>query len=460
MKFLPIFNRARQSTLLKAILVSGLVSSTTMAASQDVTRLGKDLTPVGAQKSANAAGTIPAWSGGLTNALPGWPNKSNYRPNPHSDDKVMFTIDAANMNKYANKLPEAAKALFKAYPEQFKMNVYPSRRTAAFPQAYYDGIKANAKNAKLIDGGNGIEGAWGGIPFPMPASGIEAIWNHLVRYQGYSRQGSYNEDVVYDNGSRLQWDGNSVIHSPFHDPNANSKDQTAGILSKWAYTATAPARDAGEGAVVFDNISPAINPRKAWSYDPAQRRVRRSPNLTFDTPDRPVSVVDDTEMFSGSPEKYNWKLVGKREMYIPYNNNEVNSPLANRKEVYPPGYVNSEVLRYELHRVWIVEADLKEGQRHLYAKRRFYLDEDTWNIIVSDKYDAGGSLWRASFGFPTVAPEIPLTGSGSTVHIDFKINAYFATGHTTGQGAEGQSFNQPPKKNSYYTVSALRRRGR
>ena len=452
----------KKSILYAAVAVMAFSAGSTFAeiSPADVKRLQADLTPVGAERAGNADGTIPEWTGGLSGAFPGWPNKDNHRPNPHADDKVQFTITAGNMDQYAGKLPEAAKAMFKAYPDTFKMNVYPTRRTAAYPQAFYDAIARDAVTAKLIRGGDAVEGVWGAIPFPIPKNGHEVIWNHLLRYNGVYREASVGENLVYTNGSSLQYDFKLDIHHTFHDPNVSDKDRKAGVLWKYSSTMSKPARDAGEGILAMDNINFADNPRKAWIYDPGERRVRRAPNMGFDTPDRALNVFDDYELYSGSPERYDFKLIGKKEMYIPYNNNEINSPRHDVNTALTPGFINADLLRYELHRVWVVEATVKDGHRHVYAKRRFYVDEDTWNIMVTDKYDGNGNLWRVGFSYPVVASEMPLTGGGSYVHVDLKKNGYYLAFTSLGKGRKGTDFSQTPPKASYYTAGALRRRGR
>jgi len=454
-----MFYKNYLSIALSSVLAVSAGSAFAQISDDQVKRLSGDLTPVGAKRAGNASGSIPDWTGGLTNALPGWPNDDNHRPNPHATDKVQFTITAANMANYQQQLPEAAKAMFKAYPDTFKMNVYPSRRTAAYPDALYKNIAKDAKTAKLIRGGDAVEGVWAAIPFPIPTNGYEVIWNHLLRYTGIYRVAEQGEDIVYNDGSNLEYGFSLNVHHTYHDPKVSSKDREKGVLWKYSSTMSHPSRDAGEGILAMDNINFADNPRKAWTYDPGERRVRRAPNLGFDTPDRALNVFDDYEMFSGSPERYDFKLIGKQEMYIPYNNNEVNSPRTS-KAALTPGFINSDVLRYELHRVWVVEANLKEGQRHIYAKRRFYIDEDTWNVMVTDKYDGNGNLWRVGFSFPVVASEMPLTGGGSYVHVDLKKNGYYLAFTSLGKGRKGTDFSQAPPKSSYYTSSALRRRGR
>ncbi len=425
---------------------------------EETARLQKDLTPVGAERAGNADGTIPEWTGGIKSALPGWPNAKNDRPNPHAADKPLYTITAANMEQYSDKLTDGTKAMLKAYPDQFKMNVYPSRRTAAYPQSYYDAIAKQAPNAELIKNGNGVSNVWGAIPFPIPSNGTEVIWNHILRYQGYSRSANINENIVYQSGQRLDWSGDTMIHAPFYDANASEKDVKDGTIYKFALTLDAPARDSGEGYLAIDQLDMEQFPRKAWTYDPGERRVRRAPNLAFDTPDRPINVIDDYELFSGSPERYDWKLLGKKEMLVPYNNNMVNSPSTNLKEMSKPGYIDSDLIRYELHRVWVVEATVKDGQRHLYKKRVNFIDEDTWNILAADKYDGNDKLWRVGYYYPVVATEVPLTGAGMYTQIDLKKGGYYMY-NGTNEG-EGWSFNFETPKSSYFSPAAVRRRGR
>ena len=446
--------------LIGSLALVGATSAALAEISADeAARLGQDLTPVGAQMAGNADGTIPAWTGGITEPLPGWPNDDNYRPNPHADDEILFTITAENVDQYADKLPEASKAMLKAYPDSYKMHVYPSRRTAAYPQWYYDATKTNATTARLINDGNGVSGVWGSIPFPIPQNGNEAIWNHMLRFQAVSRIANMRENIIYANGSRLDYLRTNVVDYTFYAPEPTAEQKAAGDTLKYSHTTIEPSRDSGDGLLAIENIDPVKSPRKAWQYDPGERRVRRAPNLSFDTPDLALNTIDDYDIFSGSPEKYDWKLVGKKEMYIPYNNNEANSPRRELKASTPPNFLDSDMLRYELHRVWVVEATLAEGKRHIYAKRVFYIDEDTWNIMVSDKYDNSGSLWRVAFSYPVVAPDVPTTAGASYVHVDLKKNGYYYALNTL-ETKSGWDYTQPQKDPKFFTPAALRRRGK
>ncbi|MDF1723473.1 MAG: DUF1329 domain-containing protein [Alcanivorax sp.] len=449
----------------KKILLTAVAALTMYAthgaadiSAEDVKRLQKDLTPVGAERAGNADGSIPAWTGGLTEAPSGW-TRGDDRPDPFANEDPLFTITQDNVDQYADQLTPGSIALLKRYPE-FSMPVYKTHRTAAWPQPVYDSIADHATTAKLVGEGNGVDGVWGAIPFPIPKNGNEVIWNHNLRFQGtFLNLPSGLVTVVYNNDQRLEWWFDAKVHYTYYDKSLSESARDEGVMARYASTITAPARDAGEGNLALEFIDAQSKPRKAWIYDPGERRTRRAPNLAFDTPDRPLNVIDDYDMFSGSPERYDWKLVGKREMYVPYNNNGLNSIKHTVKEVYDTPVINPELTRYELHRVWVVEATVKPNARHIYAKRVFYIDEDTWTILATDKYDGDGNLWRVGFNYPVTAPEVPVTAGGFNVHYDLKVGGYYAVNGVTAQD-RAQTFDEEPPEAAYYSASALRRRGR
>ena len=242
-------------------------------------------------------------------------------------------------------------------------------------------------------------------------------------------------------------------------PSLPEKDKKDGVLFKFNSTAASPARDSGEGLLVLDHVNMTQNPRKAWTYDPGERRVRRAPTLSFDTPDRAINTFDDHEMFNGSPEKYDWKLVGKKEMYVPYNNNNLNSTKHSFNDIHKVNFINSDLIRYELHRVWVIEGTVKQDERHLYARRTMYIDEDTWTGLVADKYDGKGNLWRVSFKYPVNAPEVPAIAGGFFLHHDLKTNGYLTFFTVSGQD-KSYNFSKEPPSSQFFTPAALRRRGR
>ncbi len=425
---------------------------------EEVKRLQGDLTPVGAERAGNADGSIPEWTGGLTDVPSGW-KRGDDRPDPFAEEKPLFTITASNAQQYADRLTPGALALLKTYPE-FKMPVYKTHRTAAWPQYVYDNIAESAVTAKLNDDGNGVSGVWGAIPFPIPKSGHEVIWNHNLRFIGtYRKVASANEVMIYNSGQRVEWTFANHVHFLYYDSLISDDDRKSGMIFRYTSSALTPARDAGDGNLALENIDPGKFPRQAWVYDPGERRVRRAPNLAFDTPDRALDTVDDYDIFSGSPERYDWKLVGKKEMYVPYNNNRINSTKLGVAETYTAPVINPDLSRYELHRVWVVEATVRPDARHVYAKRVFYVDEDTWTILASDKYDGNGNLWRTALNFPVTAPEVPVTAGGFYVHYDLKVGAYYSIFGVQGQ-SRGQTFDEEAPPASFFTPAALRRRGR
>ena len=85
------------------------------------------------------------------------------------------------------------------------------------------------------------------------------------------------------------------------------------------------------------------------------------------------------------------KHLGKKEMYIAYNTFDMLSTSLKYTDIVKPGHLNPDLMRYEPHRVHVIEATLKPGQRHIYAKRVAYIDEDTWQIGVVDHFDVAGS---------------------------------------------------------------------
>lgn len=452
-----MFKKAVLGAAITALMLSATDGYAAIS-QQQVERLHEDLTPVGAERAGNAEGTIPEWTGGYTKVPAGW-QRGEDRPDPFADEKPRFVITGSNYGQYANKLTPGMIALLKRHPE-FKIPVYPTHRTAAWPERVYDSIADHATTAKLIDDGDGVTGVWNAVPFPIPKNGNEVIWNHNLRFKGtLFNVPSATLDVVYENGQRLQWLFETKVHYTFYDPDTSEDTRESGLLLRYVSTMLSPARDAGEGTLAQEYINAKQNPRKAWTYDPGERRVRRAPNLAFDTPDRPLNVIDDYDMFSGSPERYDWKLVGKQEMFVPYNNNDLNSTQHPREEVYQNPVVNSDLTRYELHRVWVVKATVKPDARHIYAERVFFVDEDTWTVLATDIYDGNGTLWRVGLNYPVTAPEVPVTAGGFNVHYDLKVGGYYAVEGVAGQD-RAQTFDEEPPEPAYFSPAALRRRGR
>jgi hypothetical protein len=438
-----------------AIVGSGTILQAQLS-SQEVARLGADLTPLGAEKAGNAEGTIPAWDGGITTP-PASYKPGMHHPDPFASDAVLFTITADNMAQYADMLTPGYKAMLETYPS-FKMNIYPTHRSASYPQRLYDMTKEVAGTAKLIENGHGVAGAINGIPFPIPKEGVEVIWNHLLRFRGGvasrtvaqaapTRGGKYTLVQFYDEFFLLY----SI--EGMTEADLNNK------ILMFKQEVTAPARLAGGILLVHETMNQVKEHRSAWLYNPGQRRVRRAPNVAYDNPGTAADGMrtsDQFDMFNGAVDRYNWELVGKKEMYVPYNSYKLHSDKVEVKEILTPLHTNPDLARYELHRVWVVDATLREGARHIYKRRTFYVDEDSWQIVAMDQYDNRDQLWRVSEGHAINYYDLPTYWTTLEVHIDLQAGRYLAIGLDNQNPMYKFGINRTMED---YTPAALRRSG-
>jgi len=386
---------------LSAVLVMTYVGGAIGAVSpEEAAKLGGPvLTAFGAEKAGNKDGSIPEYTGGLTKSPPSHKQGSGIWEDPFIAEKPLFSINAQNMDQYAGKLTEGTKAMMKKQPS-FRIDVYKTHRTIAFPQFVLDGTARNAVNASTANGGLSLKGAHAGIPFPIPKDGYEVMWNHLLRYEGRSTELFTNVFSV-DSAGRPSLAATAVCWQdfPYYDPGVKSAEIYYQIRCDYS----GPARMAGEILELQDPINMYEKGRKAFQYLPGLRRVKLAPELGFDTPNPNgggVVTFDDLFIFCGSMERYNWKLIGKKEMYVPYNAYRVN--LGTLNEVFGPKHLNPDFVRWELHRVWVVEATLRPGKRHIYHKRRIYVDEDSWAALATENYDARGNIYK--FGTVALAP--------------------------------------------------------
>jgi hypothetical protein len=460
-----LFTKMIGHLLLAAVFCLGTISPVwAKVPAEEAERLGKDLTPMGAEKAGNSDGTIPSWEGGLTKAPEGYKGPGTWRVNPFADEKPLFSITAKDMEKYADRLTEGQKAMFKKYPGTFRMDVYPTHRTFAAPQWVYDNTKANATRSELSKDQNSISGAAGGIPFPIPKSGAEAIWNHQLRWQGHATLWEqYTGYLVYPNGKWVHVIGAQGWEKhPYYDRDKTVADVNKGLDYYMVFVLYKdPPRRKGEVVVWRDNTDFVNNPRAAWQYLVGQRRVRRAPTVAYDTPNAGYSGIatyDDTFMFNGALDRYNWKLLKKKEIYVPYNCYKVVDKIT-PEEFLHAGHLNPDFIRWELHRVWVVEATLKEGQRHIYGKRTFYLDEDSWVAHMVDAYDNRNELWRFMMAPTFNAYEANVgTFQGGLFHFDLNDGSYAANGTLIGAN-QPRVFNADIEE-SFFTPEQVRRFGK
>lgn len=415
-------------TLAASALLAFALSASAAISAADAARLGNDLTPLGGEKAGNADGSIPAWTGGITQPPAGY-TPGMHHPDPFAGDSVLFTITAENADQYADKLSAGHLALLKAYPS-YKMPVYPTRRSVSNPQRIYDATKANATTAQLTAGGNGITGTLVGTPFPIPQSGIEVVWNHLTRYRGIAAKRTFSQASVQRNGSYVLVDFEeeylfNYVREGMTEESLNN------VLIYFLQSVVAPARLAGSILLVHETMDQVKEKRRAWLYNPGQRRVRLAPSIEYDNPGTAsdnLRTSDQLDMFNGAPDRYEWTLVGKKEMYVPYNSYKLHSDSLGYDEILKPLHINQDHARYELHRVWVVDATLKPGTSHVYSRRTLYIDEDSWQILAVDQYDGRGNLWRVSEAHCINYYDAQTFWSTLEVHVDLEARRYLVMG--------------------------------
>jgi hypothetical protein len=411
-----------------AALAAGLVLAATAAlgapSEEQIARLGgPELTPVGAERAGNAEGTIPEWTGGVTEPPPGW-EPGMKRPDLFADDEILFTIDASNVDQYAGKLTPGQIALVKSY-DGYRMGVYPTRRSCAFPEEDYEYAKRNARTAS-VDDDCFVTGGLRHPLFPLPENGCQVIQNGRLSITnglvGFERMEATL--VPTKGGSFVPIRRRIYYYDRSHDPRFESFEDLDGVWAKVVARTVAPPKQAGEITLAWALTDGHL---KAWTYNPGQRRVRRNPNFEYDNPVpgwQGLVTIDAVNGFIGAADRYDWKLMGKRELYVPYNNHRFFDTDLKYKNLIQPRYPRRDLVRYELHRVWVVEATVRPDRRHSIARRVFYMDEDSWIPVVVDGYDTRGELWRVSEHLPQLLYEIPSCFNNGGLYYDLVAGRY------------------------------------
>lgn len=417
--------------LLKAGAIFALVSSFPAAGAvtpDEAAKLGKELTPIGAEASGNAAGTIPAWTPlkqGSAETL-----KGEYTADAKIDaEKPLFTITKANVDQYADQLTAGHKYLLKTF-DTYKMNVYPSHRQVAWPEFIYKATAENATKCTLM-GVDNPDNCRLGFPFPIPKTGAEIIWNHKMKYRGEGVTRYNNQMIVQPSGdyqfTRIVEDV-KFYYANKDNPVPLMKD--SGLSLKYFSKIQSPPRLAGTMILVHERPGAGPEGRQAWLYSPALKRIRRAPTVCCDNPAEGTDghqFYDQIDMFNGILDRYTWKIVGKKEMFIPNNSNKIAGPTVKYKDFANPKHLNQDLARYELHRVWVVEAEVRPGTSHTFKKRRLYVDEDGWQIVAVDCYDASGGLFRFQEGHMVALSNVLGSGTLPEVIYHFDSGRYFLT---------------------------------
>ena len=426
-------------------------------------KLGKELTCVGAEAGPNADGSIPAFSGKWLGKPPQIEYKLHVGQHPvdvYPDDKPMFEITAANMEQYAEKLSDGQKAMFKKHPDTFRIPVYQTRRDFRYPDTVCELAKRNAVSAELIDDGLGFIALKGGTPFPIPGHAMEVLANMNFPFRSRSEMVIRDIADVTTNGS--------VVWGRQQNNNLSAYNQVEMIgqpfegLMAYSLSATLlPERDRGTRTASQEPTNFAKAKRLAWQYDPGTRRVRQLPSYGFDSPSAGTGgklTIDQDRLMNGDPSRYEWALLGKREMYIPANSYRVHGKDVKYAELLTPGHANPDFLRYELRRVWVLEGSLKSGYRHLFGKRVLFLDEDNWQAAAGDYYDVRGNLWQHAFINHYYAFDINGWQAGTSFYHDLNSGSYVGS-NLFQERDVGPVLNSDELKPEMFTPAALRASG-
>jgi hypothetical protein len=456
---------------MRAMIVGGLMMvlgaplAGAKVSEQEAARLGSELTARGAEMAGNADGSIPPWSGKVIGLPPGlqWAGPGNPYPDPYADEKPLFSINAGNAAEHAARLSEGQLAMLKLYPQSFRMDVYPTHRDFGYNEDANARARHNALHAELFNGDDGINGFTGGVPFPIPRQGAEPIWNSRLNSPSLHQAGYTDDVAVYPNGSRSLRRGTTFMKVLFSDP-AIPMGSDFKSISKYSafiwFEVDEPVRDKGTITLILEPLDYSETPRTVWRYLPGSRRIRQAPNVGYDTPDGPggILTIDDTLGFNGAMDRFEWSIVGRQEMYVPFHSYRFDDPALSQEQLLTVGHANPDYMRYELRRVWVVEAKLRDGFRHIYGKRRFYVEEDGWNIAITENYDGRGELWKTVLINSIYAYDIEGYEKRSQMFHDLRAGIYNATRMTN--WTRPWNFSAPAKGDDFYTNANLRKAGK
>lgn len=414
------------------------------------------LTPFGAQVNGNAERSIPAWLGGQSAPPSCWQGPGKRYCDPYPEDRPLYVVSAANLAQYAKYLSPGQRALFEAYPNSWRMRVFPTRRSFANPSRIYGASEKNAGKAVLDK--DVLSKAAVGVPFPHPASGAEVISNHRLRFRPLYMQRASVQFAVESSGDYSQVALEEWLSFPYGEDDYSIKSAD-GVLSQYLEAVKTPPRLAGTAILINDVAKPKLMGRMSWQFNPDEPVSRRVPNLGYDTPglgSGGLRTNDQIDSFYGPTDYYDFKLRGKQEMLVPANSYAVHGGQLKYSQIVGPHHLNPELLRYELRRVWVVDALVRKGLSHPYRSRRFYVDEDGWQIRIVDNMDARGELWRVQEAHTLMAYDKLFELPAALTVYDLRDHRYLVEG-LNNQEAE---VSYPELEPSDFRSGAVSRRGR
>ena len=438
------------------LLAAGLAGAAFAEVSTDEAKqLGGALTYMGAEKAGNKDGTIPEYTGQVLKVVID-PKNPGLRSDPFANEKPLFSITAQNAAKYADKL-DGMIEMFKIHPN-YRMDVYPTHRTSTLPKYVIDNTLKNAIRCKGTQNDLILVGCYGGIPFPIPKSGTQVMWNHLTAFEFYTQSTNSNSFVVPTSGNPVLVNGAVGAQQwPAYEPGRTTPMEGKEQYWQLRLDYTAPARQVGEKLVLLDPFDTINYGRRAYTYIPGQRRVKLAPDLAYDTPAPTAggsSNMDDAKGWLGALDRFDFKLVGKKEKFIIANSYKYQDPkVCPFEKTLTPKFPNPECVRWELRRVWAVDGTVKPQFRHTSPKRNLFWDEDGFAGGVSENYDASGKLYRVVLVNSFPLGEGNGTNSSSFFTLDMHTGVYTLQGGTSYPG--GGFYSIPAKPASYFSPEVL-----
>ena len=313
--------------------------------------------------------------------------REDYLPIPKPlGGAVKFRVDKSNADKYKDMMPAGLYQLIKEWG--YSANVYDTVNDFSFPKEYQEMTEKNKGKARINKRG-GIENYAGGLPFPEPKTAAEIMWDYEYKYLGDDFYYVGDVSIMATTGrerklglnyarlayeSRIKLDPKPSIPDPNH---IEIKE-----ISRFTY----PEDIAGMALLTARYQDPSKGD-DGWMYIPTIRRVRRiSVAQRGDSSGGMDFTWDDYRGFSGKVSDYTWKLVGKKEMIVPFH-----APTHNPKR---KGIMfNPDDVRYELRTVWIVDG-VNVDKSYVYSKRRSYVDTHSYDVIAADLWDRKNVLWK------------------------------------------------------------------
>lgn len=450
-----------QTSLVAPLMLLGSVC--VQADTIDAGDIGVALTAAGSPVAAD--GPIPAYEGRGVLAA-GWtPGQNRQASWKYRAEQPLYTIDASSYEKHADQLTAGQQALFKANPE-YKMDVYPSHRSCAYPDFVLDNTRSNVSQARLSADQNGLaSGALPGLPFPGTRDGLQAIWNHLLRYTGTGYDVPMARTLVSPRPGSNTWIEtvtDATMFFPLNKQGTNAATDFGGTYQALFVSYLRPTALVGQ-ALVQSSVFSAD--QDTYMYFPGQRRVRRMPTYAYDAPILNYEnqmMVDASYTFNGNPDRFDWKFVGEKNMLLPYNSFAMYDNELKLSEVAQQNAVAQKARRYEQHRTYVVEATVKEGLRHSAPRRTFYFDADTYLAVMADDYDAQGNIWRVRESYPMPVHELQGTCTMVT-HTQYDLQSgRYVMDFVTAETPSNKAFqfyldsSAPRYKMNFYTQDNLR----